>query len=70
MLTDQNVINAINTVLNGVQAAQKRGAYSLEESATLFRAIKMIIPDKEEEEETFSESDPPPEIDENIENDE
>lgn len=68
MLTDQNVINAINTVLNGVQVAQKRGAYSLEESATLFSAIKMIIPDKEEE--TSSESDLPPGTDENIENDE
>ena len=71
MLTDQNVINALNTVLSGVQIAQKRGAFSLEESATLFGAIKIIIPDKQEEVSSELETEPEfEEVNENTENDE
>ncbi len=42
MQNEEDFINAINTVLTGVQMAQKRGAYTLEESSILYESIKKI----------------------------
>ena len=47
MLNDQNIVEALNTVLRGVQVAQKRGAFTLEESATLYSAIRVVVPEEE-----------------------
>ena len=43
MLNEQNIVDALNTVLRGVQVAQKRGAFTLEESATLYEAIQLVV---------------------------
>ena len=42
MLQDEEFINALNTVLTGVQMGQKRGVYSLEESAIIYESVKKI----------------------------
>lgn len=34
---------ALQTVINGIKAANKRGAFELEESATIFSALQVLL---------------------------
>ena len=57
------IIDAVNTTFNALELAQKRGAYTFEESTAIFHSIKMMkqffeeinkqqLPQKNEEEKT------------------
>ena len=45
-ITDQQ--QALNVLFNGIEMAQKRGAFNLEEAEFLFRAKKMFLRKEEE----------------------
>lgn len=42
-------IQSINVLLSAVQVAQRRGAYSLQDAATLQEAIDKLVPREEQE---------------------
>jgi hypothetical protein len=44
----QTVNQAINLLVHGVQAAQKRGTYSLDEAALLYQAINTLTESTEQ----------------------
>ena len=41
-----NTIQALQTLIKGIQIAQSKGAFSLEDSATLLQAIKTLTTEK------------------------
>jgi len=40
---DKKQLNGLQELIDGIKLAQKRGAYTLEESAKLWEAIKIFI---------------------------
>ena len=50
---DQN--QALNTLVQGVNVAQQRGAFNLKEAAALSSAVEVFVPPTEETDEAFSE---------------
>ena len=56
--TTDTKIEALQTVVNGILLAQEKGAYTLEESAKLYEAIKQFTVKKKEDKEEQKEESP------------
>ena len=49
-------LQQINTIVSGVLVAQKRGAFTLQESAKIYESVKFFRPVKKEEEDEVLEN--------------
>ena len=61
---DQN--QALNTIVQGINVAQQRGAFNLKEASVLASAVEVFVP-PEEAEEAFSEGEETTEVTEEAE---
>lgn len=48
MTSHEKQLTALNTLINGIKIAQKRGAYELPEAEILWQAIKVFLYNSEE----------------------
>lgn len=48
MTNHEKQLTALNTLINGIKIAQKRGAYELPEAEILWQAIKVFLYNSEE----------------------
>ena len=62
---DQN--QALNTIVQGINVAQQRGAFNLKEASVLADAVEVFVPPPEETDEDSSESEETSEVTEETE---